>query len=47
MVNVMGGVLKAQQVTDEIHEPETLWKQNADGAHADEQGAFRPHARHS
>ena len=37
--------VKAQQVTDEIREPEALGKQNAHGAHADEQGAFNPHAR--
>ena len=35
-----------QKVAAEVREPEALRKQNAHGAHADEQGAFQPHARH-
>ena len=38
--------VKPQKVAAEVREPETLRKQNAHGAHADEQGAFQPHARH-
>jgi len=38
--------VKPQQVAAAVHEPEALWKQNAHRAHADEQGAFQPHARH-
>lgn len=35
-----------QKVAAEVCEPAALRKQNAHGAHADEQGAFQPHARH-
>jgi hypothetical protein len=38
--------LNPQQVPAEVREPEALWKENAHGAHADEQGALQPHARH-
>ena len=38
--------VNAQKVAAEVHEPEALRKQNAHGAHADEPGAFQPHARH-
>ena len=35
-----------QKMAAEVREPEALRKQNAHRAHADEQGAFQPHARH-
>ena len=37
---------KPQHVGAEVREPEALWKQNADGTHADKQGALPPHACH-
>ena len=38
--------VKPQKVDAKVREPEALRQQNAHGAHADEQRAFQPHARH-
>jgi hypothetical protein len=38
--------MKPQQLAAEVHKPETLRQQDAHGAHANEQGAFPPHAYH-
>ncbi len=36
---------ESQQVTAEVHEPKALRNENADGAHADDERTFHPHAR--
>jgi hypothetical protein len=38
--------LNPQKVAAEVREPVALRTQIAHGAHADEQGALQPHARH-
>ena len=38
--------VKPKQMAAEVHEPEALRQQNTHGTHADEQGAFQPHARY-
>src|SRR5580692_8618662 len=38
--------VKAQEVRAKIQEPQQLREENADGAGADDESAFHPHARH-